>query len=122
MTVKNNTATVKTNGKSNDAKMEVKKNEPVQEHPVLSLEKRIQKVQELNIVIEKWRKLHDAKQNLNEFKLGNDGLSNTIIIKDAAGREFKTSQNIVFTTVMASVQKVLDEKIAETEEQINFAV
>jgi len=121
MTVKSNTA-VKTNGQSNEAKMEVKKNEPTPEHPVLSLEKRIQKVQELNIVIEKWRKLQEAKQNLNEFKLGNDGLSNTIIIKDAAGREFKTSQNIVFTTVMAAVQTVLDEKIGETEEQINFPV
>jgi len=114
----------KTNGKTSEskAKLEVVKQAPVVENPILSLEKKIQKVQELNIVIEKWRKLNEAKQNLNEFKLGNDGLSSTIVIRDAAGREFKTSQNIVFTTVLQTVQKVLDDKITETEEQINFAV
>jgi len=117
-----NAATAKkSNGQSNEPKMEVVKNETKVENAILSLEKRIQKVQELNIVIEKWRKLNEAKQNLNEFKLGNDGLSSTITIRDSAGREFKTSQNIVFTTVLETVQKVLDEKIAETEEQINFA-
>lgn len=118
----NTSAAKKANGESKASQMEVKRPEPKVENTILSLEKRIQKVSELNIVIEKWRKLQEAKQNLNEFKLGNDGLSSTIIIRDAAGREFKTSQNIVFTTVMASVQKVIHEKITETEEQINFAV
>jgi hypothetical protein len=119
----------KTNGKSateEKAVMEVVKTESsnsakTAENAILSLEKRIQKVQELNIVIDKWRKLQEARKNLNEFKLGNDGMSSTIIIRDAAGREFKTSQSIVFTTVLQTVQQVLDEKIAETEVQIDFA-
>jgi hypothetical protein len=117
-------ATAKTNGQSTEqkTKMEVVKEQPSKvENAILSLEKKIQKVQELNIVIDKWRKLTEARQNLNEFKLGNDGMSSTVIIRDAAGREFKTSQNIVFSTVLKSIQEVLDEKIAETEEQINFA-
>jgi hypothetical protein len=118
----------KSNGKAateEKAVMEVVKTEQQQvkpaENAVLSLEKRIEKVQELNIVIDKWRKLQEARKNLNEFKLGNDGMNSTIIIRDAAGREFKTSQSIVFTTVLQTVQLVLDEKIAETEVQINFA-
>ncbi|TNF39465.1 MAG: hypothetical protein EP310_10515 [Bacteroidetes bacterium] len=119
----------KTNGKSateEKAVMEVVKTESsnsakTAENAILSLEKRIQKVQELNIVIDKWRKLQEARKNLNEFKLGNDGMNSTIIIRDAAGREFKTSQSIVFTTVLQTVQQVLDEKIAETEVQIDFA-
>jgi hypothetical protein len=119
----------KTNGKAateEKAVMEVLKTEPsnsakLGENAILSLEKRIQKVQELNIVIDKWRKLQEARKNLNEFKLGNDGMNSTIIIRDAAGREFKTSQSIVFTTVLQTVQQVLDEKIAETEVQIDFA-
>jgi hypothetical protein len=125
-------AVAKTNGQAGSetsAKMVVVKNEttPVEkptkvENPVISLEKRIQRVNELNIVIEKWRKLTEARQNLNEFKLANDGLSSSVIIRDSTGREFKTSQNIVFTTVLQTVQKVLDEKINETEEQINFGV
>lgn len=118
----------KSNGKAateEKAVMEVVKTEQQQvkpaENAVLSLEKRIEKVQELNIVIDKWRKLQEARKNLNEFKLGNDGMNSTIIIRDAAGREFKTSQSIVFTTVLQTVQQVLDEKIAETEVQIDFA-
>ena len=115
------TATAKkTNGKAESAKLEVVKSELKNENPIISLEKRIQKVQNLTIVIEKWRKLNDAKQNLNEFQLGKDGLSATIALRDAAGREFKTSHNIVVTTVLETVQNVLDEKITEVEAQINF--
>jgi hypothetical protein len=118
------TATAKAkaeNGNSKNAAMEVKKNDPKVENPVLTLEKRIQKVEELNIIIEKWRKLNEAKKNLTGFKLGNDGLSSTITLKDAAGREFKTSHNLVVTTVLDTLQKVLDEKIIEVEAQIDFA-
>ena len=100
--------------------MEVLKQEPQSENPILTLEKKIQKVEELNIVIEKWRKLGEAKKNLTGFQLGNDGLSSTITLKDAAGREFKTSHNLVVTTVLDTLQKVMDEKIAEVETQINF--
>jgi hypothetical protein len=109
------------NGQSKEATMEVKKDKTSKvENPVLTLEKRIQKVEELNIVIEKWRKLGEAKKNLTGFQLGNDGLSSTITLKDAAGREFNTSHNLVVTTVLSTLQEVLDEKIAEVEEQINF--
>jgi len=111
------------NGNSKNAKMELQKNETSKvENFVLTLEKRIQKVEELNIVIEKWRKLGEAKKNLTGFQLGNDGLSSTITLKDAAGREFKTSHNLVVTTVLDTLQNVLDEKIKEVEQQINFSV
>lgn len=100
--------------------MEILKPEPKKENPVLSLEKRIQRVQELNILIDKWRKLGEARKNLTGFKLGSDGLSSTVIIKDASGQEFKTSHNIVVETVLKSVKEVLDEKITEVELQINF--
>jgi len=117
-----NTAVAKkSNGSSNEPKMEVKKSETVVENAVLSLEKRIQKVQELSIVIDKWRKLNEAKKNLTGFKLGADGLSSTVIIRDVTGQEFKTSHNIVIETVLATVLEVLNSKIAEVEQQINFA-
>jgi hypothetical protein len=115
---------VKTNGKATEqnAKMEVVKNETKVENAILSLEKRIQKVEELNIVIDKWRKLNEARKNLNGFKLGADGLSSTVIIKDVSGQEFKTSHNIVVETVLKTVKEVLDSKIQEVEDQINFIV
>ena len=117
------TSALKSNGKTateEKALMEVVKTETKVENKILSLEKRIQRVQELNIVIDKWRKLSEARQNLNEFKLANDGLSNSIVIKDASGREFKTNQPLVYNAVITAVQEVLDDKIAETEVQINF--
>jgi len=49
-------------------------------------------------------------------------LSSTITLKDAAGREFKTSHNLVVSTVLDTLQRMLDEKITEVEEQINFTV
>lgn len=114
---------VKTNGKAateEKAVMEVVKETPKVENAILSLEKRIQKVEELTIVIDKWRKLNEARRNLNGFKLGADGLSSTVVIKDVSGQEFKTSHNIVVETVLKTVKEVLDAKIAEVEEQINF--
>jgi hypothetical protein len=74
----------------------------------------------LNIAINKWRKLNEARRNLNGFKIGADGLSSTVVIKDVSGQEFKTSHNIVVETVLKTVKEVLDAKIAEVEEQINF--
>ncbi len=89
-------------------------------HPALSLEKRIQKVDELNIIIEKWRKLNEARQNVNNFKIGNDGLSVSLTLQDAAGKTFKTSHNVVVTSVLETLQNELDGKIVEVEKQINF--
>lgn len=109
--------------KTAEPKMEVKKNEAsTVTNQMFTLEKRIQKVEELNIVIDKWRKLHEAKKNLTGFKLGNDGLSSTVKLTDISGREFKTSHSIVVSTVLDTLQKVLDEKIAETETQIDFSI
>jgi hypothetical protein len=115
---------VKTNGQSTEqkTKLEVVKDSPKVENAILSLEKRIQKVEELNIVIDKWRKLNEARKNLNGFKLGADGLSSTVVIKDVSGQEFKTSHNIVVETVLKTVKEVLDAKITEVEDQINFII
>ncbi|MBK6284894.1 MAG: hypothetical protein IPF54_21690 [Draconibacterium sp.] len=118
-------AVAKTNGKAateEKAVMELVKESPKVENSILSLEKRIQKVEELNIVIDKWRKLNEARKNLNGFKLGADGLSSTVVIKDVSGQEFKTSHNIVVETVLKTVKEVLDTKITEVEEQINFSL
>jgi len=44
-----------------------------------------------------------------------------VVIKDVSGQEFKTSHNIVVETVLRIVMEVLDAKIQEVEDQINFA-
>lgn len=122
MTTANVAKTKSQNGDSKAPKLEVQKHsEQKQENPVLAIEKRIQRVEELNIVIDKWRKLTEARKNMKSFSLGNDGLSASIRLVDATGREFKTSHNQVVTTVIETVLSELDKSIAITEEQINFA-
>jgi len=90
--------------------------------PVLTLEQKLERVDELNRIIAKYHRLQEARKNLNTFKVGSDGLNLTIIIKDASGQEFKTSHNIVVETVLKTVKDVLDSKIQEVEDQINFIV
>ena len=108
------------NGKAKDAKVEVKPQKPEVAEKIISLEKRIRKVEELNIVIEKWRKLNEAKKNLTGFQLGNDGLSAQITLRDSTGQEFKTSHSLVVNTVLDTLQNVVNERIRECEQQISF--
>jgi len=108
------------NGKAKDVKAELPKLEPKMADQIISLEKRIRKVEELNIVIDKWRKLNEAKKNLTGFQLGNDGLSAQITLRDSTGQEFKTSHSLVVNTVLETLQSVVDERIRECEDQIKF--
>ena len=60
------------------------------------------------------------KNNLTGFQLDNFGLGSAITLKDAAGREVKISHKLFVITVLIILQEILDDKIAEVEEQINF--
>ena len=89
--------------------------------PVLTLEQKLEKVDELNRIIAKYQRLMEARKNLNTFKIGSDGLNLTIIIKDASGQEFKTSHNVVVETVLSTVRQILNERISDVEKDINFS-
>jgi hypothetical protein len=90
--------------------------------PVLTLEQKLEKVDELNKIIAKYQRLQEARKKLNTFKIGADGLNLTITIRDASGEEFKTSHNIVIETVLASVRQTLNERISDVEKDITFNV
>lgn len=93
---------------------------PVPE-PELTLEQKINKVEDLTMVIDKWRKLIDSRRNLQTFKLSTDGMSNHLrLIDTASSHEFKTYNSAVISTVLDVIRKTLDEKIAEVESQIRF--
>ena len=87
---------------------------------VPSLEKRVQKVEDLSMLIEKWRKLTETHRNLQTFSLGADGMGATVFLRDASGKEFKTSNTPVVSAVMDEIKSTLDEKIKEVEDQIKF--
>ena len=100
--------------------LEVVKKEEKSITEVPSLEKRIQKVEDLSMLIEKWRKLTETCTNLQTFSLGADGMGATIFLRDASGKEFKTSNTPVVSAVMEEIKTTLDGKIKEVEEQIKF--
>ena len=78
-----------------------------------NLSQRIEKVEELNITIAKYRALQLARKGITNFRLGADGLSSTLQLKDADGQPFTTSNPVVVETAVAHIRQVLNEKIAE---------
>jgi hypothetical protein len=110
------------------ATMTVLKNqeEPVQvtvvePDPELSLDQKIRKVEDLNLLIDKWRKLQESARSLQTFKLSGDGYSNQLTFRDMQnGQEFKTYNSAVINRVIGVIKDTLAEKIAEIEAQIRF--
>ncbi len=98
--------------------------EPAQQpepQPELSLEQRISMVEDLTMLIDKWRKLQESYRNLQSFKIGTDGMSTQILLRDTvSGREFKTSNTAVVTRILDEIRSTLQAKIAEVESQIKF--
>ena len=89
--------------------------------PELTLEQKINKVEDLSTVIEKWRKLIESRRNLQSFKLANDGMSNHLrLVDQVTGMEFKTHNTAVIETVLNVIRQTLDVKISDVEDQIKF--
>ena len=99
--------------------MTVVRNEP-EEPRKLNLEEKIQRVEDLTMLIERWRTLNESRRKLQTFQIGADSLSSTILLRDAAGNEFKTSNSAVITSVIDEMKHTLDEKVRDCEDQINF--
>ena len=96
----------------------VVKPEPVQAPRKLSLDERIQKVEDLSLLIDRYRILNESRRKLQTFQLGADGLSSSIQLRDAAGNEFRTSNSAVINTVIDEMKRTLDSKVREVEELI----
>ena len=99
--------------------MTILKNE-IEEPRKLSLDEKIQKVEDLTLMIERWRLLTESRRKLQTFQIGADSLSSVILLRDAAGNEFKTSNSSVITSVIDEMKKTLDLKVREVEQQIEL--
>ena len=69
-------------------------------------------------MIDRWRTLSDSRRKLQTFQIGADSLSSTILLKDGAGNEFRTSNSTVITSVIDEMKRTLDVKVKEVEELI----
>ena len=88
--------------------------------PELSLEQKIEKVENLKILIEKREILEESRKKLNSFVVGSPNFGESIKLTDENDNVFQTSNTEVFTKVIDTIKVTLIEKIKEIEEQINF--
>jgi len=87
---------------------------------VLSIEQKIEKVENLKTLIDKREKLEASRKKLSAFVVGTNNFNENIVLTDENGNTFKTSNSEVFTRVVSVINQTLVEKITEIEKQIEF--
>ncbi len=88
--------------------------------PVLTLEQKIEKVENLKTLVDKREKLELSRKKLSSFIVGTNSFNENIVLTDENGNNFKTSNSEVFTKVVEAINSTLVSKINEVEEQIQF--
>jgi len=120
------TSSVQTPKVESEVKKEIKK--PIIETPIptpkpvieLTLEQKIEKVENLKLLIEKREILEESRKKLNAFVIGSPNFGENIKLTDEEGNTFHTSNTEVFTKVVATIKETLIEKIKEIETEIKF--
>ena len=111
------------NGNGNGkAKHELKDSVKITEHvkPSLSLDQKIEKIENLKTLIDKRDKLEISRKKLGSFVVGTNQFNENIVLTDESGNTFKTSNSEVFTKVVDTINETLVAKIREIENQIEF--
>jgi len=88
--------------------------------PQLTLDQKIEKVENLKTLIEKREKLEQSRKKLQAFVIGTSNFNENIVLTDESGNKFSTSNTEVFANVIETINKTLVSKIAEIEKQIEF--
>ncbi len=88
--------------------------------PELTLDQKIEKIENLKTLIEKREKLEASRKKLNSFIIGSNNFNESIVLTDEHGNTFKASNSEVFAKVIDVINETLVEKITEVEEQIEF--
>ncbi|MBN2891022.1 MAG: hypothetical protein JXL97_04070 [Bacteroidales bacterium] len=88
--------------------------------PLLTLEQKIERIENLKTLIEKREKLEASRKKLNSFVVGANQFSENIVLTDENGNSFRTSNSEVFTKVVDTIKNTLIAKISEIEQQIEF--
>jgi len=117
----NATAVKKTQAEETAIMQVVKTVETPVVEPQLTLEQKIQRVQDLSLLIDKLNQLTEAKRNLQTFKLSSDGLSIQLMLRDTtSNKEFRTFNSAVVTKIIQVINDTLQDKISEVESEIKF--
>ena len=71
-------------------------------------------------MIDSWKTFSESRRKLQTFQIGADSLSSVILLRDAAGNEFRTSNSAVINTVIDEMKRTLDTKVREVEDLIDL--
>jgi len=99
-------------------KAEEKKDQEIKKF--LSVEEKIQKIKELNILTERRQNLLFSKNTLSEFALSTTAESQKLELMDSNGRKFNIQNTEAIKGVIDFLKTFLSEKVKEVENQINF--
>jgi len=89
--------------------------------PELSLLERIQKVEDLAVLVEKRSQLQASLREISQFKLSSDSMSNRVSIRNASTqREFNTSNSEVISEIIDVIIRKVEGKLSEVEAMITF--
>lgn len=88
--------------------------------PELSIDQKIEKIENLKTLIDKRDRLEGSRKKLNSFVVGANQFSENIMLTDENGHTFKTSNTEVFKKVVETIRETLVSKISEIENQIEF--
>lgn len=83
--------------------------------PILTLEQKIEKVENLKTLIEKRERLEASRKKLTSFVVGANQFSENIVLTDENGNTFKTSNSEVFAKVVHTINTVLVTKISDPD-------
>jgi hypothetical protein len=106
--------------KKEEVKAEAKAEPKTEVKKELTLNEKIEKVNNLNLIIEKREKLNESKKKLQKFVIGSDSLTTSVYLKDGNGNEFRTNQTLAVKKIIEFLTAEVNQAVSETEKQINF--
>lgn len=131
-TAKNESAKGATIGKPNEKSANAAENVLQSEKPevssvmvlpggkVLSFPQRLEKLNELNAINERYQSLKVSRDKLSKFKLSSDRNLDKLGIKDGFGNVFETSNTVIVKSCIELIMNDVSMKISETEAQLIF--
>lgn len=105
--INSNLSVVKTDSKEEPAK-------------ILTIVDKINKVENLKILVDKREVLQQSKRKLEKFVLGADGQTEFLTLKDTNSQVFQTSNKDAVNAVIEVLMKQLSESIKKVESEIEF--
>lgn len=98
----------------------VVKTEVVEQKVELTIEDKIQKLDDLNNLVEKRNRLKESANKLKSFDLKREAHSTEITLTDESGNRFKTSNTKAVESFIRMTEQVIFEELTSVESKIQF--